>query len=127
MRLVARFQRFTDKINKKKDYRSVRDAEGTAIYDRKIKADADLNRAKTRFRKKSKRKGKKGISEITTSWCSISNLKSRFSKAQKLTPRLIPPVYQIRERAALIPLICRFKADLTVKKKHARRLECIRL
>jgi hypothetical protein len=33
----------------------------------------------------------------------------------------------VRERAALVPLICRSKADLTVEKKHARRLECIKL
>jgi hypothetical protein len=37
----------------------VRDAENTAIYNRKIKADDKLNRAKTRFREKLKKRAKK--------------------------------------------------------------------
>jgi hypothetical protein len=126
MRLVARSQRLTDKI-KKRGHRSVRDAEGTAMYDRKIKADADLNRARTRLREKLKRRGRKRHFRSSDTMVLNQQFGGRSSTAQQSTPRLTPPVYQIRERAALVPLICRSKADLTVEEEHARRLECIRL
>jgi hypothetical protein len=110
--LIVRSQKLTDKI-KKRDYRVVRDAENTAIYNRKIKTDDKLNRARTRLREKLKKRARKrhfrnnDIIELN------QQFKGRFFESQKLTPYLIPPIYQIRERAALVSLICRSKADLT--------------
>ena len=125
-RLMARSQKLTDKI-KKRGYRVVRDAESTAIYDRKMKADDKLNRARTRLREKLKRRARKRHFRSSDTMVLNQQFGGRSSEPQKPTPRLTSPVYQIRERAALVPLICRLKADLTVNEEHARRLECIRL
>jgi hypothetical protein len=112
---------------KKKNYRSIKNAENTEIYEEKKKADDELNRERTHLKKKLKKRMRKRHfrnSDTTMLNQQFGSLSSPGS--QKQTPGLTPPVYQIKERAALIQLICRSKAELTADEKYIRRLECIR-
>jgi hypothetical protein len=123
---VEKCRRLKEKM-KKRGYRSMKDAEGTGIYEEKKKADDELNRERTRLREKLKKRVRKRHFRSSDTMALNQQFGGRSSEPQKPTPHLSPPVYQIRERAALVPLICRSKAELTVDEEHTRRLECIRL
>jgi hypothetical protein len=85
-----------------------------------------LNREKTRFREKLKKKTKKKYFRNNNIIIFNQQFKNRSSEFQKLILYLSPPIYQIRERATLILLICRFKTKLTVDKEYIRRLKYIK-
>jgi hypothetical protein len=65
IRNESRFKRRMEKCGKlkkkfkKSNYRSIKNAENTGIYEKKKKADDKLNREKTRLREKLKRKARK--------------------------------------------------------------------
>jgi hypothetical protein len=125
-RRVEKCKRLRDEI-RKRGYRSMKDAKGTSLYEKKKQADDDLNRERMCLREKLKKRARKRHFRSSDIMVLNQQFGGRSSEPQKPIPRLTPPVYQIRERAALVPLICRSKADLTVEEEHARRLECIRL
>ncbi|KAL9625315.1 MAG: hypothetical protein Q9160_000378 [Pyrenula sp. 1 TL-2023] len=126
-RKVDNCQRLKDEI-KKEGYRPVKAAKGTALYEEKKQADNDLNREWTHLREKRRRKARKR--HFRSSDTMVLNQqfgKGPSSISQKPVPCLAPPVYQIRERAALVELICRSRPDPTVEEEHARRVKCMKL
>jgi hypothetical protein len=125
-RRAEKCQRLKEEI-KKRNYRFLKDVKDTGIYEKK-KADDKLNRERIRLREKlKKRVRKRHFRNGDTTVLNQQFGDHSPPRSQKQTPGLTPPVYQIRERAALVQLICRSKAELTTDEEHARRLECIRL
>jgi hypothetical protein len=104
----------------------MKNIEDTGIYEEKKKADDKLNRERIYFREKLKKRMRKRYFRNSDIIIFNQQFEDRFSEFQKLILYLFSPVYQIREHAALISLIYKFKMELIVDKKYIRRLKCIR-
>jgi Protein of unknown function (DUF3435) len=112
---------------KAEGYRFVNDARGTPLYERKVNADAVLNRARTALRAKLRDKiRKKHFRNADTDEFNRQFEDVFIGELPKRATPSSPPVYQVEERATVVRLTCGPLVDLTADGEHTRRLTCIR-
>ncbi|KAL4891317.1 hypothetical protein BDV59DRAFT_66820 [Aspergillus ambiguus] len=107
-------------------YKSLKEAAGSEIGERKKQADAELNSLLTRLREEAKEKNRRRHFRNTDTDIFNQQYENQHCNANKTPPRLAR-TYQIPERRELVDLLCYSTPAKTDEEAHLRRLKYIRL
>ena len=128
IKLGQRNNILTERIHKA-GYRNVKDAQGTALFQKKKKAEARLNATKKRLRVKMIAQARKR--HFRTADTQAFDAQFAAARVSSTSTRDIqhdkPVIYNIPERANVVRLVCSPGEDLSDREKFQRRIQAIEI